>query len=254
MGKIISIANHKGGVGKTTTSSSLGVALSMKGKRVLLIDLDSQGNLSSLFVHHEPERTIFEAIKEGKSLPVVQVSDSLDIVPSSKDLVVIEKILTLQYGGSGNAKEYTILRSLLASLRDSYDYILIDCPPSMGDLTINALSASDGVIITMTPESFPTKGLDDLLDAIRRTKTSLNKSLVLSGILITRYNRRKINRIVEESLRRTFGDIVFTTKIRENVDITESPLYCKDIFSYSPNSIGAKDYLELATEVLRKIK
>lgn len=252
MGKIIAIANHKGGVGKTTTSSSLGVALSMQGKKVLLIDLDSQRNLTSLFVRNKPTRTIFEAIKEGESLPVVKVSDTLDITPSSKDLVVIEKLLTLQYGGRGNISEFMILKGLLDPLRNSYDYTLIDCPPSLGDLAINAFTASDGVIISITPEAFSTNGLNDLLDAIQKVKNSLNKSLRLSGILITRYNRRKINKIVEESLRRNFGDIVFTTRIRDNVDISESPLYCKDIFSYSPDSIGAKDYMELANEVLTK--
>ena len=259
MGKIITIANHKGGVGKTTTCSALGVALSMKGKRVLLIDLDSQRNLTSLFVHETPQRTIFEAIKDENSIPIVRVTDTLDITPSSKDLIVTERYLTLKH--QGGVKGYIILKRLLEPIRNNYDYILIDCPPSLGDLTINAFTASDGVLVTIVPEAFPTNGLNDLLDAMKKTSTTttqgkepLNRSLKLFGILITRYNRRKINKLVEESLRKNFGGIVFDTKIRDNVDISESPLYRKDIFAYSPESIGAKDYTSFADEVLTKIK
>ena len=140
-----------------------------------------------------------------------------------------------------------VLRKLLSPLE--YDYILLDCPPSLGLLTINALTASGEVFVPLTPEALPAKGLGTLLEIIDRTKEGLNPDLRLSGILITRYQRRKINRIVEESLRETFGDLVFKTKIRENVDISESPLQGTDIFSYSPRSIGAEDYRSLALEV-----
>lgn len=252
MGKIIAIANHKGGVGKTTSVASLGVALSQKGKKVLLIDLDAQGNLTSLFIHDAPERTIFEAMTGNKILPIIHITDNknLDIVPSSLDLVGIEKALSILV--HDDVKELTILRNLLEPKRDSYDYILIDCPPSLGILTKNALTASDGVIITLTAESLPTKGLTSLIDAILMTRRGLNKTLSLFGILITRYNRRKINRLVEATLRESFEDVVFTTKIRENVDIMESPLYGMDIYSYSPDSIGAKDYSDLANEIINK--
>lgn len=252
MGLTLAIANHKGGVGKTTTVASLGVALSHKGKRVLLIDLDAQGNLSSLFVHDTPERTIFEAMTGNKVLPIIHITDNtnLDIVPSSLDLVGIEKALTTLV--NDDYKELNILRTLLEPIRESYDYILIDCPPSLGTLTKNALTASDGVIITLTAESLPTKGLTSLIDAILMTRKLLNKNLKLSGVLITRYNRRKINRLVEATLRESFEDVVFTTKIRENVDIMESPLYGTDIFTYSPDSIGAKDYSDLANEIINK--
>ena len=148
-------------------------------------------------------------------------------------------------------REYR-LSKLLQGL--DYEYILLDCPPSLGLLTINALTASTKVIIPLTPEALPAKGLGTLLDIIERTKETLNPGLSLGGILITRYNRRKINRLVEETLRETFGDSVFRTKIRENVDISESPLQNKDIYSYSPDSIGAKDYESLAVEIVSKLE
>lgn len=252
MGKVIAITNNKGGVGKTTTTSSLGKALSLQGKRVLLVDLDSQGNLTSLYLSQTPEETIFGSIVTKSSLPVISITENLSLVSSSPDLIGVERALNSLYPDD-RGKQVSVLRRLLEKTRKDYDYILLDCPPSLGDLTINALVASDGVIIVLTAESLPVKGLSSLLDAISQTRKVLNKTLELSGILITRYNRRKINRLVEESLRSNFGEIVFKTKIRENVDVMESPLYGKDIFDYSPESLGAKDYTELAKEVITKL-
>lgn len=243
MKRVISIVNHKGGVGKTTSVVSLGVALSQRGRRVLLIDLDPQGNLTDSLSVKSTGRTLYDALREGKDLPIVEVQKGLSVCPSSIDLVSMD----LELGGI-KARE-RILRGLLSSL--DYDYILLDCPPSLGLLTINALTASTEVIVPLTPEALPAKGLGTLLDIIRRTREGLNPDLRLGGILITRYQRRKINRIVEETLRETFGELVFKTKIRENVDISESPLQGKDIYSYSPRSIGAEDYRHLAEEVDR---
>ena len=241
MKRIISIANHKGGVGKTTTSVSLGVSLSEMGRRVLLVDLDPQGNLSQSLSVPQDGRTIYEALREGRDLPQVQIRERLSVCPSSIDLVSSDlELSTLK------RREYR-LRDLLSPL--DYDYILLDCPPGLGLLTINALSASTEVFIPITPEALPAKGLGTLLDIIQRTKEGLNPSLHLGGLLITRYQRRKINRIVEEYLRETFGGLVFQTKIRENVDVSEAPLQGTDIFSYSPRSIGAEDYRSLALEV-----
>ena len=253
MGKIITIANHKGGVGKTTTTASLGVSLTMKGKRVLLVDLDAQCNLTSLFTRGAKyERTIFEALVGNSVLPIIHITDNtkLDLVPSSLDLVGIEKALTLIV--AGNVKELTLLRTLLEPIKGDYDYILIDCPPSLGILTKNALIASNGVVITLTAESLPTMGMQSLMDGIDHIRRGLNKELRLYGILLTRYNRRKLNRLVEEALRDNYGEYVFQTKIRENVDLMEAPLYGKDIFSYSPNSRGAEDYTALTNEILTK--
>lgn len=244
--RIISIANHKGGVGKTTTAAALGVALSQLGRKVLLIDLDPQGNLSQTLSVSQEGRTIYEAMTEERDLPIVEVSPSLSVCPSSLDLVSAD----LELGD--RPERGTILRSLLSPLR--YDYILIDCPPSLGLLLINAFTASTDVFIPIIPEALPAKGLGTLREMIDKVRAGLNPSLSLSGIIITRYQRRKINRIVEETLRENFGDIVFRTKIRENVDISESPLAGQDILTYSPNSIGAEDYRALAEEVCRKME
>ena len=246
MRQIISIVNHKGGVGKTTSVSSLGVALARMGKRVLLVDLDAQGNLTDTLTQTPGDRSIYDSLRTLETLPVVNIREGLDLCPSSIDLVSMDLELA-----DKKEREYRLSR-LLRGL--DYDFILLDCPPSLGLLTINALTASTKVIIPLTPEALPAKGLGTLLDIIERTKETLNPGLSLGGILITRYNRRKINRLVEETLRETFGDSVFKTKIRENVDISESPLQGMDIYSYSPNSIGAKDYESLALEVVSKLE
>lgn len=246
MRQIISIVNHKGGVGKTTSVSSLGVALARMGKRVLLVDLDAQGNLTDTLTKTPGDRSIYDSLRTLETIPVVNIREGLDLCPSSIDLVSMD----LELADKGE-REYR-LSKLLRGL--DYEYILLDCPPSLGLLTINALTASTKVIIPLTPEALPAKGLGTLLDIIERTKETLNPGLSLGGILITRYNRRKINRLVEETLRETFGDSVFKTKIRENVDISESPLQGMDIYSYSPNSIGAKDYESLALEVVSKLE
>lgn len=241
MKRIISIVNHKGGVGKTTSVVSLGVALSQIGRKVLLIDLDPQGNLSDSLSVPKTGRTLYEALREGKDLPLVALSPGLSVCPSSIDLVSMDLELS-----EVKRREYR-LSDLISPLE--FDYILLDCPPSLGLLTINALTASTEVFVPLTPEALPAKGLGTLLDIIQRTREGLNPSLRLGGIIITRYQRRKINRLVEESLRENFGDLVFKTKIRENVDISESPLQGTDIFTYSPKSIGAEDYRSLALEV-----
>ena len=246
MRQIISIVNHKGGVGKTTSVSSLGVALARMGKRVLLVDLDAQGNLTDTLTQTPGVRSIYDSLRTLETIPVVNIREGLDLCPSSIDLVSMDLELA-----DKKDREYR-LSKLLQGL--DYEYILLDCPPSLGLLTINALTASTKVIIPLTPEALPAKGLGTLLDIIERTKETLNPGLSLGGILITRYNRRKINRLVEETLRETFGDSVFRTKIRENVDISESPLQNKDIYSYSPDSIGAKDYESLALEVVAKFE
>lgn len=246
MRQIISIVNHKGGVGKTTSVSSLGVALARMGKRVLLVDLDAQGNLTDTLTKTPGDRSIYDSLRTLETLPVVNIREGLDLCPSSIDLVSMDLELA-----DKREREYRLSR-ILRGL--DYEYILLDCPPSLGLLTINALTASTKVIIPLTPEALPAKGLGTLLDIIERTKETLNPGLSLGGILITRYNRRKINRLVEETLREIFGDSVFKTKIRENVDISESPLQGMDIYSYSPNSIGAKDYESLALEVVSKLE
>lgn len=242
--RILSVVNHKGGVGKTTSVSALGVALSKMGRRVLLVDLDAQGNLTESLGTPQTDRTIYESLHDLGALPVVTLREGLDICPSSLDLVSMDIELS-----DLKDREYR-LSHLLQTV--SYDYILIDCPPSLGLLTINALTASNEVIIPLIPEALPTRGLASLLGIIERVKGSFNPSLTLGGIVLTKCNRRKLNRLIEETLREEFGDKVFKSKIRENVDVAESPLQSQDIFTYSPNSKGAEDYWSLALEVDKK--
>lgn len=241
MRQIISFANHKGGVAKTTSVSSLGVALSKMGRRVLLVDLDPQTNLTDILTKETRPRTLYNSLRDLQDLPIIQIREGLDLCPSSIDLVSMD--IELANLPDRDQRLSKLLRPL------DYDYILLDCPPGLGVLTINALSASDKVIIPLTPEALPAKGLGTLLNIIDLVKRNSNPDLELGGVLITRYNRRKINRLVEETLRESFGDKVFKTKIRENVDLSESPLEGKDIFTYSPDSIGSKDYWDLATEI-----
>ena len=246
--KIIAVVNHKGGVGKTTTVASLGSAIAEKGYRVLLVDLDAQANLTSSLLKQEPERTIYEAINEKRELPVIHLNGSKDwsLVPASLDLAGAELEIASQMD-----REY-ILKDLIEPIEKEYDYILLDCPPSLGLLTINALVASTGVLIPLTAEALPSKGLQKIQDIIEKVRKRLNPTLQLSGILLTRYESSKLSQLVEEALRQNYGDTVYNTRIRKNVRIAEAPLYGVDILEYANDSNGAEDYRALANEVIEK--
>ncbi|MBR4305492.1 MAG: ParA family protein [Ruminiclostridium sp.] len=246
--KIIAIANHKGGVGKTTSVANLGVALARKGKRVLLIDLDAQQNLTFFFLKdEEAEVSIFDALKGTAPLPVLHIRENLDLTPSSIDLARAEQDLNGRI-----AREY-LLKNLLAEAGANYDFILLDCPPSLGVVTYNALVASTDLYITLTAEALPYKGLTMLEEVVGELK-ALNRELCISGVFITRYNNRNLNNIVAEQIRERYGDKVFKTKIRENIAVAEAPLAGEDIFTYAPESNGAKDYEALADEILNRNK
>ena len=246
--KIIAIANHKGGVGKTTSVAHLGVALARKGKRVLLIDLDAQQNLTFFFLKdEEAEVSIFDALKGTAPLPVLHIRENLDLTPSSIDLARAEQDLNGRI-----AREY-LLKNLLAEAGANYDFILLDCPPSLGVVTYNALVASTDLYITLTAEALPYKGLTMLEEVVGELK-ALNRELCISGVFITRYNNRNLNNIVAEQIRERYGDKVFKTKIRENIAVAEAPLAGEDIFTYAPESNGAKDYEALADEILNRNK
>ena len=246
MGKIIAIANHKGGVGKTTSVANIGVALSMKGKRVLLVDLDAQQNLTFFFLkEEEAEVSVYDALKGKAPLPVLHIRENLDLTPSSIDLARAEQDLSGRI-----AREY-ILKNLLDEVAGNYDYILLDCPPSLGVVTYNALVASTDLYISLTAEALPYKGLTMLEEVVGELQ-ALNKDLAISGVFITRYNNRNLNNIVAEQIKARYGDKVFNTKIRENIAVAEAPLAGEDIFSYAPESNGAKDYEALADEVLSR--
>ena len=247
MGKVIAIANHKGGVGKTTSVASIGAVLSRKGFRTLLVDLDAQANLTgSLSDTDEQQRTIYEALREREQLPVVEVSEGLSIVPSSLDLAGIELELS-----SSMSREFA-LKDVLEPVAGDYDYILLDCPPSLGLLTVNAFVASDEIIIPLTAEALPFQGLTMIGKIIGMVQKRLNTSLRLSGILFTRWEGRKLNKLVEEAVRGKYGDIVYNSRVRTNIALAEAPLSKLDILSYNDKSNGAQDYIEVADELLRR--
>ena len=247
--RIISVCNHKGGVGKTTTVSSLGTALARLGRSVLLVDLDAQSNLTSSFLTEEPERTTYEAMRERRKLPVVGLpTPGLFLSPASLDLAGVELEI------ASYMEREKILKDVLDEVADKYEYILLDCPPSLGLLTLNALTASTDVLIPLTAEALPSRGLQRILDIVAMTQKRLNKELQLSGILLTRYEKSKLSQTVEEALRGRYGTLVYDTRIRKNISLAEAPLALQSILDYAPESNGAKDYRELAKEVERRLR
>ena len=247
MSKIISISNHKGGVGKTTSAINLGAALQLQKKRVLLVDLDPQANLSQSLGITNPERTIYDALKGADPIQVIPILKGLDLVASTLDLSGAEVELSAEAG-----REY-ILSELLEPLRSSYHYILIDSPPSLGLLTINAFTASDEVIIPLQAHYLALQGLAKLTEVIEKIQRRLNKRLKIGGVFITQYDSRKVlNRDVASTIESHFKGLVFTTKIRDNIALAEAPAQGLDIFRYNPKSNGAEDYLSLSKELIQR--
>jgi len=246
---VISITNHKGGVGKTTSTLNIGAGLSKKGKRVLLVDMDPQANLSLSLGITEPAQTIYGAIKGEYRISPIEIYPGLDILPSTLDLSGAEIELSSETG-----REY-ILREILAPYRDQYEYILIDCPPSLGLLTINALTASDRIFIPLQAEYLSLRGLAKLMEIVDKVKKRLNGDLEIGGVFITQYDGRKtLNRNIVESIEKHFPDKVFSTKLRDNVALAEAPSAGQDIFRYNPKSFGAQDYASLCEEILNNHK
>lgn len=248
MTKIISIINHKGGVGKTTTTANLGGALTQKGYRVLLVDLDGQANLTmSLGLNSDLNETIYSSMKSGKDFPVYKNKEGLEIVPSCLDLSAIESELINEPGRE------LILKSLLANIRERYDYILIDCPPSLSLLSLNALTASDGIIIPMQAQYLAMRGMDKLVNIINKVKSRINPSLYIYGILITMYDgRTNLNKSISEVVEETFHGKVFSSYIRNNISLAEAQANGKDIFHYDSKCNGAADYMNLCNELTKQ--
>jgi chromosome partitioning protein len=248
MAIVISLLNHKGGVGKTTSSINIGAGLVELGKKVLLLDLDPQANLSLSLGIPRQKYTIYESIRGESELIPYHVKPNLDVITSSLDLSGAELELINEAG-----REY-ILRELFQPLQDDYDYIIIDCPPSLGLLTLNALTSSRYVIIPLQAQFLALQGLAKIKQVIDKVKFRLNKNLDIGGVVATMYDARKVlNRDVVETIHKFFGEKVFKTYIRDNVALAEAPAQRKDIFSYSPSSPGANDYLELCKEILARV-
>jgi len=249
MSKVISISNHKGGVGKTTSAINIGAGLNKLGKKILLIDLDPQANLSQSLGLIDQERNIYGALRGEYKLQPIEIVKGLDIIPSTLDLSGAEVEM------SGEAGREYILRELIEPIRASYDYILIDSPPSLGLLTINSFTASDEVFIPLQAQYLALQGLTKLLEVIDKIKKRLNKELKVGGVFITQYDSRKVlNRDVVATIEAHFKDEVFKTRVRDNIALAEAPAQGLDIFRYSPKSYGSEDYLSLSKEILKKSK
>ncbi len=249
-GKIIAIANQKGGVGKTTSSINLTAALAKKKKKVLLVDSDPQGNASSGLgvAVKKTDNQLYHAYTGGVPIYNVIVHtgvSNLDIIPASIDLVAAEiELISMQN------RERQLL-SLLEPVRKNYDYLIIDCPPSLGLLTVNALTASQSVLIPMQCEYFAMEGLAQLVSTIRSVKKSFNPDLYIEGLLLTMFDKRnKLTYQVAEEISRHFSKQLFKTVIPRNVRLSECPSHGQTIFDYDSLSSGAKAYLNLAGEFL----
>ncbi|WP_099351376.1 ParA family protein [Fredinandcohnia onubensis] len=250
MGKIISIANQKGGVGKTTTSVNLSACLAYVGKRVLLVDIDPQGNATSGCGIEKAniDQCIYDVLVddvEAKNVTVPTTVENLYMIPATIQLAgaEIELVPTI-------SREVRLKRAL-EEVQDQYDYIIIDCPPSLGLLTLNALTASDTVIIPVQCEYYALEGLSQLLNTIRLVQKHLNKELMIDGVLLTMLDARtNLGIQVIEEVKKYFQDKVYKTIIPRNIRLSEAPSHGEPIIIYDPKSRGAEVYLELAKEVI----
>ena len=252
MGKIIAIANQKGGVGKTTTSVNLAASLGVLEKRVLLIDADPQANATSgLGINVEEVEVgtyqLLEHTASAEEAIIETDSPNVDIIPAHIDLVAIEIELV-----DKDEREY-MLKKAIAHLKSSYDYILIDCAPSLGLLTLNALTASDAVIIPIQCEYFALEGLGKLLNTVKSVQKIHNTNLDIEGMLLTMFDQRlRLSNQVVEEVQKHFSDMVFETIIQRNVRLGEAPSYGESIIKYDVSSKGASNYLSLAKEIINK--
>ena len=249
MARIISITNQKGGVGKTTTSINVGASLVKRGQRVLIVDMDPQGNATvglGLESDH-PDPSVYELLIERASAKdcIKATTSGVHVITANGDLAGAQVELLNEIG-----RELR-LKKALSEIDDDYDYILIDCPPALNVLTINALVASNSVLIPMQCEYFALEGLSALISTIRKIKESLNKNLTIEGLLRTMFDpRNSLSGEVSNQLQTHFGDKVYRTIIPRNVRLAEAPSYGEPAIDYSPESKGAEAYLSLADEIL----
>lgn len=245
--KTIAFANQKGGVGKTTTVANIGVGLSREGQRVLLVDLDPQANLSFSLGVPDPAHNTFDFItgKATVEQAGVAINAKLDLIASTIDTAALEAHLSSKPG-----REIYLAKALQGA---RYDYILLDCPPSLGIITLNALKAANEVFVPISLEVLPTEGLRILIETIELTRENINPDLRLAGIIPTIVEpRRKLSKQLLEALKEKFGAVVFDTLIRKNVDIAEAPNFHQSVIDYNPRSNGAVDYMNLAREIIRR--
>jgi len=250
MGRFIAVSSQKGGVGKTTTAINLGACLAQESRRVLVVDIDPQGNASSgLGINgNDQKATIYEALINQVDLAstiVPTALSNLDLVPSGQRLSGAEVELV------GMMARETRLRTLVSGIRSNYDFVIVDCPPSLGLLTVNALTAADSVLIPLQCEYLALEGLTQLIGAIRLVQDHLNPGLRIEGVLLTMFDARlNLSQQVADEARKFFAERVYKTMIPRNVRLSEAPSFGKPIVLYDPHSSGAESYRELAKEVL----
>ena len=251
MARIIALTNQKGGVGKTTSAVNIAVSLAVSEEKTLLIDLDPQANATtgvSGLMNEEAGKTIYDVLIRGTAIKDAIIHshfDHLDIIAADSDLVGAEVELV-----SLMSREYQLQKSL-ESLKRKYKFILIDCPPSLGLLTVNALSTADSIIIPIQAEFYALEGLGQLLNTIRLVQRNLNKKLKIEGVLLTMFDSRlNLSKQVAEEIKSYFGDKLFKTIIHRNVRLGEAPSFGKPALLYDANSVGARDYMDLVEELL----
>jgi chromosome partitioning protein len=252
MAKIISIANQKGGVGKTTTSINLSASIAAAEYRTLLIDIDPQANSTSGLGIDKNSASIYEVLVGVEKIENAIINSDmpfLDVIPSNINLVGAEVELI------DSEKRETLLREALSTLNDKYDFIFIDCPPSLGVLTLNSFTSSNSVLIPVQCEYFALEGLGQLLNTINIVKKHFNSNLYIEGVLLTMYDPRlRLSNQVADEVKKYFGDKVFNTIIHRNVRISEAPSHAKPVILYDAVSSGSKNYISLATELINRTK
>ncbi len=257
--------NQKGGVGKTTSVVNVGAGLAIMGKKVLIVDLDPQGHLTSFLgiERNEVGKTIYDAMRgtihPADAIIAKPLRARLCINGSESQLSISMIPSTLEFAEAETAFANTgdrefLLKNAISRVRDDFDYILFDCPPSLGLVSINALAAARKVFIPVQTEYLAIRSLEDLITKIESIMVELNEDLVIGGLIATRYDGRKVlSRTVVQALRERYGPLLLDTMIRENIALAESPRYGKDIFSYRPKSYGMEDYLNLSLEIMGRI-
>ena len=250
---VIAIANQKGGVGKTTTAINLSAAIANSGQKVLLIDLDPQGNSSLSFLDHANiDQSVYDVLTDSANTPESIIKETsvpgLSILPSRINLAKFESKVIGEFDAPFRLKDK------IEGLTKLYDFILIDTPPTLGLITVNALVASDYVLVPIQPSYFALEGTDDLLETVEKVKARPNPRLQVLGVVITLLDKRTtLAKDIQEQIRAVFGDKVFSTVISKSVRLEESPAYKETIFSFAPSSSGAIEYSSLCDEVMRRV-